>query len=560
MTLNSQNIYPYFLKHLAAKADFKVKKLLKVEEIIKHSKTNYIFKLKLETNQGKKTVFIKWAGQNKLDKKRGVINKQDSQRIVGEYRLIKLLTDCWGKKHVPTIYFFDKKNHTLAISDISTGKKLLAEEYATDKIPVKLGDLFGKMFGRLHSQTWGIKSEIAGSSLWKKQLISFYNFHYCFGIRKFVTESKVNKFLADSDKCPQTVTWGDPISRNIYVNQASFSAIDFDQAANYDPAFDLGLFLSQPFILMLKNKNLERKCQLFIKDFLNAYLKELSKNNLITPRDSDWLLERAVNWLAVYSLSRTDGHGDSYYQDNPKLEKRIRDVSLKSFNNKEYFFKVLNWRLPINLEKTEKSTTIYLARHSQAECNDKRQLGLISQSKLTKEGEKQAKILSQKLKNIKFDYIFSSNLLRAAQTAKIIAADQKLKVIIKKELRERSYGKFNSRTESQINKVLGKKFEAYRKMLPEKKFKYRLTSDMETEQESLNRFKKILNQLVVLCPQKIILIITHNTLIRNFLIDIGVAKFNNINKYPINTANYIIIKNKDKKYYLENGCKINLKK
>ena len=71
------------------------------------------------------------------------------------------------------------------------------------------------------------------------------------------------------------------------------------------------------------------------------------------------------------------------------------------------------------------------------------EIGLIqghSDSPLTAQGITQAKELAKKLKNVKFDLIFSSDLLRAKRTAEIIALEHKLFVQTSKLLRERDFG------------------------------------------------------------------------------------------------------------------------
>ena len=65
-------------------------------------------------------------------------------------------------------------------------------------------------------------------------------------------------------------------------------------------------------------------------------------------------------------------------------------------------------------------TTIYLIRHAECYGNIENKLSGITDFKLTKKGRKQAKILASKLKDLKITEIYSSPLLRALDTAKII--------------------------------------------------------------------------------------------------------------------------------------------
>lgn len=60
---------------------------------------------------------------------------------------------------------------------------------------------------------------------------------------------------------------------------------------------------------------------------------------------------------------------------------------------------------------------LYLVRHGQDTINKR---GGWSQEPLTVDGVKEVELLSQKIKDIKFDYIIASDLQRTVQTAKII--------------------------------------------------------------------------------------------------------------------------------------------
>lgn len=63
---------------------------------------------------------------------------------------------------------------------------------------------------------------------------------------------------------------------------------------------------------------------------------------------------------------------------------------------------------------------IYIVRHGQTDWNLTGKNQGHTDIELNKAGIKQAEQLAEKLKNIKFDYVFSSPLKRAAKTAKII--------------------------------------------------------------------------------------------------------------------------------------------
>ena len=73
-------------------------------------------------------------------------------------------------------------------------------------------------------------------------------------------------------------------------------------------------------------------------------------------------------------------------------------------------------------------------------------------SPLTKKGEKQIQEVGQKLKKEKIDLIFSSDLLRTKQTAKIIGKELGLKPKLDKRLREVNVGIFNGKPIKEVGR------------------------------------------------------------------------------------------------------------
>ncbi|WP_036746111.1 histidine phosphatase family protein [Paenibacillus sp. UNC451MF] len=67
------------------------------------------------------------------------------------------------------------------------------------------------------------------------------------------------------------------------------------------------------------------------------------------------------------------------------------------------------------------STSVYLVRHGQTEWNVEQRMQGHLDSPLTREGQKQAAQLRDRLKEMKWDAIFSSSSPRAVQTAEIIS-------------------------------------------------------------------------------------------------------------------------------------------
>lgn len=94
---------------------------------------------------------------------------------------------------------------------------------------------------------------------------------------------------------------------------------------------------------------------------------------------------------------------------------------------------------------------VYLVRHGQVSHNVTKQYN-VGDEDLTKVGVEQAEELREKIKNIKFDKVFSSPLTRAKHTAEIIVANNKYKIIIDDRIKERSCGDLSGKLLGETNR------------------------------------------------------------------------------------------------------------
>jgi 2,3-bisphosphoglycerate-dependent phosphoglycerate mutase len=96
------------------------------------------------------------------------------------------------------------------------------------------------------------------------------------------------------------------------------------------------------------------------------------------------------------------------------------------------------------------ATQILVVRHGQTDWNLAQRIQGFTDTPLNATGRTQAEAASEKLRGRKLDAIYSSDLLRAFDTAKIIAAHHKLTVLVELGLRERNFGHFEGQTFTQI--------------------------------------------------------------------------------------------------------------
>ena len=101
---------------------------------------------------------------------------------------------------------------------------------------------------------------------------------------------------------------------------------------------------------------------------------------------------------------------------------------------------------------------IALVRHGQSVWNLKNLWTGWRDVTLTKKGKEEAKSAAQYLKDIDFDHFFTSDLIRAAETLKIIKAELRSSsspTVSHPALKERHYGEFTGKNKWEIQEKVG---------------------------------------------------------------------------------------------------------
>ncbi len=165
----------------------------------------------------------------------------------------------------------------------------------------------------------------------------------------------------------------------------------------------------------------------------------------------------------------------------------------------------------------------YLFRHGESKSNVGHIMdGQIINGELTENGKNELKEIAENFKDIHFDAIFSSDLLRARQTAEILKAHRDLEVKALKMLREKHYGKYEGKSYQEyrtaVEKVypeLGKGFGIY---WNEEKFYFRPDESVETYAEAGTRYIEQLREIALGYIGKRVLVVGHGSGLRSFIV------------------------------------------
>lgn len=177
---------------------------------------------------------------------------------------------------------------------------------------------------------------------------------------------------------------------------------------------------------------------------------------------------------------------------------------------------------------TKLTTILYIVRHGQSQHNVEKRLSGHSDSPLSPLGKKQAAQLAREFKDIHFDMVFSSDLERAHHTAKIATSEKNLTVKTTQIIREQYFGSYEGKYEHEYESDFLEELKIYRNLPDQKKLKYKIAQDMETDEESVTRFITFLREIAVENSGNTILVVCHGSIMMYFLIWIGFGTYRSI--------------------------------
>jgi broad specificity phosphatase PhoE len=150
-------------------------------------------------------------------------------------------------------------------------------------------------------------------------------------------------------------------------------------------------------------------------------------------------------------------------------------------------------------------TEILLARHGESDWNRERRVQGHADRPLNETGREQARGLAEELADEPIDAVYSSDLLRAYETARVVAERKGLSVTAVPDLREKHFGTWEGLTDEE---VLVRYPEARRGHW----------GDGETTEEMAGRVVEALRRIAAAHPDGRVLVVTHGGPFRAVLI------------------------------------------
>ena len=156
-----------------------------------------------------------------------------------------------------------------------------------------------------------------------------------------------------------------------------------------------------------------------------------------------------------------------------------------------------------------KETEIILIRHGETEWNSQQRMQGHSNSDLSSVGQAQIQALGQWTKNVPFDHIYSSDSLRAKQTAEAITQFSGHELKIDLRLREKNLGVFEGLTSEEARERHPEVFRLFKTAGS----KY-VIDEGESTQQLQDRALEIVEEIRFKHPEERVLLVTHGGFIR----------------------------------------------
>jgi len=190
----------------------------------------------------------------------------------------------------------------------------------------------------------------------------------------------------------------------------------------------------------------------------------------------------------------------------------------------------------------DKVCTIYLVRHGESKANVDKIVQGHTDSPLTENGVKQAEEIRDKFSQVLFGAIYSSDLMRAKRTADIIAAGRGIAVRALPGLREKYFGDFEGKDNSEFVETLKDEFHKFENLLSEEEmWEHKAHPSMESDKELLVRARSALQEIANMHIGENVLVVTHRYLIRMILVSFGHGSYKNLKDGALKTGGYAIV-------------------
>jgi len=232
----------------------------------------------------------------------------NDQRQIYEAKALKIFENAVGRGIVPHIYYYDKKNQILILSEVCSPKAKLLEDIIPKEINLKASIKLAKIASKLVNKTYGKVEPLRPGDGDKK--IKFIKLKYqCLEVyQKLSSDVAVSvkkaqeKLIQESMEINNVLVHGDYHPRNILIDEEDVGTFDLEEAHLGDPAFDIGILLGSYLLRAVYYPKIRTQAFRAMKAMIQEFY-----NSLKVPEEKQALDRRIKQHAGGLMLSRIDG-------------------------------------------------------------------------------------------------------------------------------------------------------------------------------------------------------------------------------------------------------------
>jgi len=191
-------------------------------------------------------------------------------------------------------------------------------------------------------------------------------------------------------------------------------------------------------------------------------------------------------------------------------------------------------------------TRVIAVRHGQTEWNVQARIQGQGDSELTAEGVGQARSLAERLAKEPFDVLVSSDLGRAAQTARVIGARCSKPVVLDARLRERHFGAGEGMTYEEVDRAYPGAFARIRNVDPDF-----VIPGGESRRQFHERVRGAFDALAQAHEGRTIVVVTHGGVLATFFRHVHGIALDVAHPISITNAAYNVLRHEGERWTVE---------
>jgi len=216
-----------------------------------------------------------------------------------------------------------------------------------------------------------------------------------------------------------------------------------------------------------------------------------------------------------------------------------RSAASVPFKKGSGFVKQTHQKKVISTMEESQACTMYIVRHGETDYNRQHRVQGHLQIPLNDTGRAQAKEAQVRFRSVHFDKVFASDLIRARETAEIIAQVHKLEVMLAQELREKYLsdyqGEHSSQPSGKIKNLLDKHYE----LTADERWNAAIVPGAEFNAQLVGRALTFLRGIAIGYPGKTILVVTHGGVVLTLAAHLGLIPKEDSYGYTVENAGFI---------------------